>query len=158
MDVASEKSGGTNPVHGHSRGDCCPPETEQAHCQSLHDAKLPMVYVGYRPSSVGQPEHAIVPDDFAGTKMAAEYLVSCGMKSIMLLTGPDQTHFARDRADGYMDVIKREKLVPNIYSGPFTYHAGFEMGLGFVRADGRASRGCGHCRSRRPGDRHPACA
>lgn len=106
-----------------------PPETEQTYCQPLHDAMIPVVYVGYKPLSLESPATVIIPDDFVGAKIATEYLISCGMKSIVLFTGPAQTQAARNRADGYFDVIKRFNLTPSIFSGPFTYHAALQKGL-----------------------------
>lgn len=106
-----------------------PPETEQTYCQSLHDALLPVVYVGYRPSTYKSPMTAVSPDDYAGAEMATEYLISQGMKSIILFTGPTETISARNRADGYLNIMNRYGLTPSIYTGPFTYHAGLQIGL-----------------------------
>lgn len=106
-----------------------PPETEQTYSQAIHDASIPVVYVGYRTSSCKTPVTTITPDDYAGAEIATEYLISSGMKSIMLFTGPTETVSARNRADGYLDIMKRYGLTPSIYSGPFTYHAGLQIGL-----------------------------
>ncbi|MDP4109089.1 MAG: LacI family DNA-binding transcriptional regulator, partial [Bacillota bacterium] len=106
-----------------------PPETEQTNCEKLHEAQLPVIDAGYRPSSCEFPYSAVVPDDYTGAILATEYLVYCGMKSILLFTGPSETHSARNRVNGYLEVIRRSNLAPNIFSGPFTYHAGYQMAL-----------------------------
>lgn len=111
-----------------------PPETEVIHCGALHEANLPVVYAGYCPAGLIGKATAILPDHFEGAALATQHLIQYGHTAPVLITGPDKTHAARERVNGYIDIMRREGLAPSIFSGPSTYHAGIELGLQLLDA------------------------
>ena len=67
------------------------------------DARVPVVYAFL--ASTDPADCSVVPDEAAGTRLAAEHLRTAGRRRIAHITGPEHHHSARVRAQAAGDLV-----------------------------------------------------
>ncbi len=82
---------------------------EYDHIQQLLDADIPVVFLDRMCEDI-QTSY-VMTDDFEGAKMATEYLIQTGCKSIAFLKGPENISTAFRRFMGYKEGLKKSDML-----------------------------------------------
>ena len=68
-------------------------------------------------------------DNLNGGVLATEYLISLGHERIAHISGPENQYEADQRKNGYLKVMKKAKLKPQILQGDWSTSIGLKLGL-----------------------------
>jgi len=68
-------------------------------------------------------------DNLNGGILATEHFISLGHEQIAHICGPESQYEAEQRKSGYLKVIKKAKLKPQILQGDWSTSIGLELGL-----------------------------
>lgn len=105
----------------------------------IEKCSLPVIVVDRHITDCGEIAH-IEADHYQGGKLAAEFLVKCGCRSIVCLRGPQEFTSGRLRYQGYCDVCREngipERYVDTRYSFESGIKAAYEMLERFPETDG----------------------
>lgn len=105
----------------------------------IEKCSLPVIVVDRHITDCGEIAH-IEADHYQGGKLAAEFLVKCGCRSIVCLRGPQEFTSGRLRYQGYCDVCREngipERYVDTKYSFESGIKAAYEMLERFPETDG----------------------
>ena len=105
----------------------------------IEKCSLPVIVVDRHITDCGEIAH-IEADHYQGGKLAAEFLVKCGCRSIVCLRGPQEFTSGRLRYQGYCDVCRGngipERYVDTRYSFESGIKAAYEMLERFPETDG----------------------
>ena len=105
----------------------------------IEKCSLPVIVVDRHITDCGEIAH-IEADHYKGGKLAAEFLVKCGCRSIVCLRGPQEFTSGRLRYQGYCDVCREngipERYVDTKYSFESGIKAAYEMLERFPETDG----------------------
>ena len=105
----------------------------------IEKCSLPVIVVDRHITDCGEIAH-IEADHYQGGKLAAEFLVKCGCRSILCLRGPQEFTSGRLRYQGYCDVCREngipERYVDTKYSFESGIKAAYEMLERFPETDG----------------------
>lgn len=82
----------------------------------LENIRIPVV-TAY---SFAENYYSVLADDYAGGKLATEYLIQNGHRKIGILSGPTNSHPAHQRFQAYQDVLMQH----NIPFNPYYMHPG----------------------------------
>ncbi|NLI91943.1 MAG: LacI family transcriptional regulator [Peptococcaceae bacterium] len=72
--------------------------------------------------------HSVQVNNFLAAKDACEYLINCGHKKIVTITGPKESTTANDRLEGYKAALMKYGIEPKeewIIQGDFQYESGY---------------------------------
>ena len=95
------------------------------------------------PASIGAPVVGI--DNRGGARSAAGLLMQLGHRKIGLILGPSGSRDARERKEGYLEVLRRDGVGPRpewIFEGPFNAQTGRAAMEAFLRAPERPTAIC----------------
>ena len=105
----------------------------------IEKCSLPVIVVDRHITDCGEIAH-IEADHYQGGKLATEFLVKCGCRSIVCLRGPQEFTSGRLRYQGYCDVCREngipERYVDTKYSFESGIKAAYEMLERFSETDG----------------------
>ena len=105
----------------------------------IEKCSLPVIVVDRHITDCGEIAH-IEADHYQGGKLAVEFLVKCGCRSIVCLRGPQEFTSGRLRYQGYCDVCREngipERYVDTKYSFESGIKAAYEMLERFPETDG----------------------
>ena len=105
----------------------------------IEKCSLPVIVVDRHITDCGEIAH-IEADHYQGGKLAAEFLVKCGCRSIVCLRGPQEFTSGRLRYQGYCGVCREngipERYVDTKYSFESGIKAAYEMLERFPETDG----------------------
>lgn len=66
-------------------------------------------------------------DNYSGGRLAAEYLIECGCKNIVCISGPQEMSSARARYRGYSDVCAEHGIKEQMVECAFDFNAGLNI-------------------------------
>lgn len=93
--------------------------------RTLNTNKIPAVSVGEE--NVGEYDiPTVCSDNYSGSVKAVDYLVKCGCKNIVHITGHGEKPSYQQRMKGYTDVLKKNNQTPKIVKTENTVEGGIE--------------------------------
>ena len=112
---------------------------EDALPQQLEALGVPTVLSG-RPLAGGGELHYVDADNAGGARLATEYLLDRGRRTVATVTGPQDMCVGQDRLAGYQDAFAKRGLVPRpdlVAEGEFTISSGFAEMTHLLEAEPR---------------------
>lgn len=79
---------------------------------NLVNGRIPVVYIGGKVDA--RNASLVSSNNFEGGRMIADYLVSLGHKDITIINNNENSIVNRKRIDGFLDVMRKNNLKPNI--------------------------------------------
>lgn len=93
--------------------------------EEIDKCRIPIVMID-RQIERGEEIASIQSDHYQGGRMAVEYLLSCGCRNIVQMSGPKRLSSARQRHQGYLDVCRERGLEPKWIECEYSYESGLE--------------------------------
>lgn len=90
---------------------------------------LPNIPALFIDSKSGEGQLSISIDNFAGTRLATEHLISLGHKHILHISGPATWQDAEPRVRGYESAMLAAGLTPKVIAADWLIETGYEIGL-----------------------------
>ena len=92
--------------------------------EEIHDCTLPIVVLDK--SANNRYLATVQSDNYVGGKIAAEHLIECGCRNILLMKGPDKYLSSRRRFCGYSDACKKHNIEPLFIESLYEFQDGIE--------------------------------
>jgi len=99
--------------------------TNSDHFELFHKFGIPLVFFDRVCEDLLTPR--VLVNNFEITYKATEYLISRGYKRIVLLTGTDKINVFRDRQNGYLEALEKNKIE---YKNPIIITENFSIEIG----------------------------
>lgn len=105
--------------------------TQYEHFQELIDNDIPVLF--FDRICTGIDSDKVVVDDYSGTFVAVEYMISTGCKRIAFFSAPLHLEISKNRKNGYLDALRKyqlpveDKLIRIADTKPLGYQKAMEI-------------------------------